>query len=252
MYFLRFPQGDWNTPKHNPRVICWQSEQGPMLPFAKASASKYDSVAINNKYEEPHYVGKKLYYLPFGCYNPPLSDTKQAYDVVVSSNPHYNCLCAGDNKKISVDIMIRPLLGRFITQIYGMWPSEHGWGVVPGVTKIGHFEHWEHVEHLRQGKLYVDCTWNWRHGGYGCKLARALTTGVPVIWHKTVGMELDGLEKGNQLDWSASPEETVTLVDHYLTHDKERIEMGLRGREWFSQNWEYGLNFLKIAKEIDI
>ncbi len=246
---LRYPQENWSVPTNEKNVICWTSEQGPTRSHAIASSRRFPNVAINNKYEERFYPGKKLFYLPFGCYNTEEATQQPIYDVVVSSNPHYACKCEGDLKKISIDTMIIPLLGKFNVKIYGMWPSQHGWSGVPGVSEVGHFDGVSgisHVPFVQQGKLYVDCTWNWRDGGYGCKLARALATGVPVIWHKTLGMELDGFEKGNQLDWSSSPQETITLVDYYLTHDKERIEMGRRGKEWFSNNWEWSLNFNKI------
>jgi hypothetical protein len=244
---FRYPQ-NWELPQDMSKVVCWTSEQGPTRQFAEISARPYQKVAVNNKvdleYYKNTYPNKRIFYLPF-CSRPSYSRKAVSYAIVTSSVPHYVCGCEGGLKRQSFDVMINPLLKLDIAA-YGLAISDHGWFVVPGIEGKykGEFPHWAYKDYLAQGKLYVDTTWNWKDGGFGVKLARALSTGTPILWHQTVGMELEGFEKGNQLDWSSSPEKTLELARSY---DKE---MGRRGYEWFLNNWVWSKNLKRLADEL--
>lgn len=248
---LRYPQG-WAAPQG--KVVCFVSEQGPTRSYAIQSAAPYNNVALNNKEDFKHYPSQKnLLYLPFGCYRLPPREflVPKKYDIISTTCPHYTCRCEGGLKAESVKTMLFPLNNHNLA-VYGMKEGACGWG---GVHELAHaykgdFLSWEYSDYLNQARLYVDCTWNWKDGGYGVKLARALATGIPVIWQYTTGMELDGFEKGNQLDWSNSTEDTIILVDHYLSHPKEAVEMGRRGREWANEKWSWGKNIRRIYNEL--
>jgi len=255
LYVLRYPDG-LSMPESQNKVLCWTSEQGPTRENAETSTRPYRNIGYNNKQELDFYksTGKRLFYLPFCGREIDTNYNNTIYDIVTTPGaPHYNCNCCNGLRRKSVETMILPLVqNNYNIGIYGMAETEHGWNQVPnlGDKYKGGFK-WEDYYKIAQlGKLNVEITWNWSDGGYGCKLGRLLGAGVPIIWHKTIGMELDGFEKGNQIDWSSSPEETIQLVDYYLSHDKERIEMAKRGHEWFKNNWVWAKNLERIANEI--
>ncbi len=248
LYILKYPQSSWSLPDNQQNVVSWQSEQGITLEYAIGSAIQYQNIGVNNtleitRYKET-YNNKHILYMPFGCYNPEISQESKIYDLIVDGRYGRDGGIDFQQRLASVDTMVMPVLDYNIA-LYGV-----GWELLQTNKHKGLFYHWEYPSIYALGKIYLGITWNAPNGGYGIKLARALSTGIPVIWHRTVGMELDGFERGNQLDWSSSPEETRSLVDYYLSHDSERIEMGKRGKEWALNNWQWGSILKRIKLEL--
>lgn len=245
LYLLKYPQRTWSRPSDESKVVCWFSEQGLTLPYAESCTAPYSNMGINNKAElvgfKVKYSNKNVMYMPYGCYLTPDSPVKaKTYDLIADARYPSGRDRESNIRLQSADVMVKPVLDYNIA-LYGV-----GWEYIPNVgdRHKGVFNHWEYPRIYSNAKIYLGVTWNWRHAGFGIKLARSLSTGIPVIWHKTPGMELEGWEKGNQLDWSSSPEETKKLVDYYLSHDQERVEMGLRGQKWALKHWHWG-NILK-------
>lgn len=254
LYVLKYPQTTWSLPATFNRTICWLTEQGITRQYAEGSSSPYPNVGVNNKMDMQYYSnrnpGKKVLYMPFGCYAVPEYFTGKIYDLIADGricNPSVNSPEA-TARRGSTNVMVQPFLGGdYNIALYG-----GGWETDPATAPYhkGMYPHHEYPQILSQAKLYLGFSWNWQHSGFGIKIARALSTGIPMLWHNTPGMELEGWEKGNQLDWSSSAEETKHLVDYYLNHDKERIEMGKRGQEWCMQNWEWSKILERIVNEL--
>lgn len=243
--------------KKTPFVV-WCSEQGPTRNFAFDNASPFPRVAVNNLMDVKYYREKlpdtKIYYLPFGSasymQDELVSHNQYKSDLLADSKCHYTCCEYKAAKKKSCDVMIVPVLDKDIA-LYGAVNPRHGWAGVPGaITKWRGKYFLSDVNKLYSStKLYIGITWNWAYGGYGIKLARCLGIGVPLLWHYTIGMENE-FEKGNQLDWSSTPEETIERVEYYLSHDKDRIEMGRRGKEYADHHLNWGSNLMRLVEEV--
>lgn len=262
LYVLRYPQPSWSLPKDMSKVINWCSELGVTRPSAEGTIGPFDKVAVNNKYELQYYrnkyPGKKFFYLPFGCYVPPLlRDFSKFCEIVVTSRCHYACQHDHPYRRQSIEKMVFPLFNiSDRVDIYG--PAFDvgtlcGWEQVPHLGKMykGSFSHWEFNSVLSVAQLCVGSSWNWSLGGLSLQVPRVMSTGTPLIWPKTLGMELEGLERGNQLDWSDSAEETARIVTYYLRHPVEAHAMGMRGRDWFIQNWEWSKNLKRLVEEVN-
>ncbi len=241
------------------RYVAWTSEQGPTRNLAVAASKLFPHIAVNNLIDLGFYKGtfkdQTIHYLPFGSVvynnNELVFDNNYKSDLIADGVCHYTCGDHESLKQKSVDVMILPILNLDL-KVYGRIPLPCGWQGVPNLAfnKISEYPYHITTRLYSSIKLYLGISWNWNHGGYGMKLARALGTGVPVLWHYTFGMEWD-FQYGNQLAWSSTPEETRELVLYYLSHDKERIEMGQRGRQYADKHLDWGKNLIKLAKEVN-
>jgi hypothetical protein len=219
----------------------------------------FDRVGVNNRLEMTTaypQLGKKLYYLPFGCVPLPPAEPEERFsaELMADSNAHYACGDEDRTKRESVDVMIRPWFGRSRNlALRGGVDEVHGWLGVPGAQPYWRGEYgWRDTPIVyASSKVYLGISWNWRHGGYGVKLARALGFGAATIWHKTVGMELDGLEHGKQLLAASTPEECVEMGEWLLTHDEERTRLAKAGQDWAFKNWSWEENLIRVAKEVN-
>lgn len=258
LIILRYPQSSWALPKSLEKTIAWTSEQGPTKTEARNSVARFNKVAVNNKVDLNEYsatfTNKKIFYLPFGGRQNAYRKNNHYFgiynsDIVCSTNPHYKCNCCNGLKRQSFDIMIRPLLNMKI-DCFGIKNTDHGWDGVPDLNDkyTGWFEHWRYQDFLSMARVYVDTTFNWRDGGYGCKLARALANGIPIVWQRTVGCELDIPDP--VVKWSSSPQETLEIVTYLLDHPKEAEELGDAGYQWFLKNWVWSDNIQRIANEL--
>ncbi len=241
------------------RYVAWSSEQGPTRDFALVASNTFSHIAVNNLVDLSFYKGifkdSTIHYLPFGSVvyddNELIFDDNYKSDLLADGVCHYACGEYRSWKKKSVDVMILPILDLDL-KVYGRMALPCGWRGVPNLpfNRISEYSY-NFINRLYPSvKLYLGISWNWYHGGYGMKLARALGTGVPVLWHYTFAMEQD-FEYDNQLVWSKTPEETRELVLYYLSHDKERIEMGQHGRQYANKHLDWGKNLIKLAKEVN-
>lgn len=250
-------------------VVAWVSEQGPSLPGAVGCLYDGDSkkplfrhVAITTRVEWPAYQEwlpkAQLHYLPFGCSWSPerfeiLHDSYDGVtcDFVADGGCHYACGEYGGWKQISVDTMVVPLLDQRI-DLWGQGPGEHGWLSVPGAEPRyrGMYTADRAAEIYVRSMVYVGISWNWAFGGYGCKLARALASGVPVLWHRTRGMDWDGLLPGVHLMTSGSPEETRCVAAWLLEHPDHARRIGDAGRKFALENWEWSANLRRLVEEV--
>ncbi len=247
-----------------PNLVLWLSEQGPTRDHSFITGIlrlPCINLGVNNLVDVEYFKNKcpdkRVLYLPFGCYSWKDEDlqpnAEYVSDLIADGGAHYACHCCTPSwKRQSVETMVLPVINRNIA-LYGSAGSDniHGWKHMPGGTEKWR-SNWgsgRHAVVYSSAKLYLGINWSWSFGGYGSKLSRALSTGIPVLWHKTVGMEKE-FEKGNQLDWSSTPKETVERVDYYLTHDKERIAMGQRGRQYAQEHLDWGKNLTKLAQKI--
>lgn len=253
---LRYAQADWPLPKNLNRTVYWASEQGPTRDYAVSCAERFDKVAVNNKLDVEYYKtkfpGKRVFYLPFGGRRTVYKrDPEPIYDIICTTTPHYACGCEGELKRQSFDVMIKPLLN-YNVSLWGMEKSVHGWESVPNIGDKykGNFNHWEYQNYLAKSRLYVDTTFNWKNGGFGCKLGRALATGIPIIWQKTLGMELEFGDKEWPIVTSENLESTRFLVTFYLQDSISRKFLSDSGYEWFLKNWVWSDNIKRLAEEV--
>lgn len=252
----------FNSQMGNKPAVAWCSEQGPMRERAAAVCEQFKIIAVNNRIDQEWYMKKfpkkKILYLPSGCCELTRFASRSApiYDLIADGGAHYNCRsqddsACTDNKHISVDTLVMPVINRNIV-FYGSDNTRCGWGGVPGALlkfKGSYFPD-KYPDIYSNAKIYLGISWNWRFGGYGIKLARALSTGIMVIWHSTLGSRLEGLIPGYQLEFSDNPKDTVALVDYYLSHAKVRHELAERGRRWSIENWEWKKNLVRLTEAV--
>lgn len=248
-------------------TLAWMSEQGPTLPAAIACARAFPRVGVNNRYELPAYAaalpGVPLHYLPFGCAawadDERVPDDQWRSQLIADGGCHYQCGEHGGWKRTSVDVVVRPVLDmRYSLGVWGHGPVDHGWLGVPGISRSpavppvyrGAFPAAETSRVYASCALYLGITWNWGLGGMGTKLARALAAGIPVVWHRTVGLEAEGVLPGTHLFVTGSAEETRRLVPWLMEEDDWRRRVGEQGRRWALANWEWGMNLRRIVDEI--
>lgn len=241
----------------NTSIVAWTSEQGPTRESALNAALKWKHVAVNCVEDIDWYKQRlpkaEIHYLPFGCApNGFAKRRKFATDLVADGVCHFACNEYGRFKSHSVATMVMPVLDQDIA-LYG--PENRslcGWMSVPGAARRyrGFYPSDKYHDVYATTKMYIGISHNWFHGGYGTKLSRVLSTGIPVIWHRTKGAIKDGLMEGLQLDFSGSPGETREKVLWYLAHDREREAMGQRGRLWAEERWDWGTNLKRLAREV--
>jgi hypothetical protein len=257
-------------------VIAWCSEMGVSRKDAITAAKPFQCVASSSRYEMPIYreqLNAKILFLPFGC-SPHMAGIRanmECHDVVADGVPHYDCsehteCYDGDWKRQSVDVMVKPLLdldiqlwgaslnGHGIFHEYVAEPTEGpcGWSRVPGAAPHyrGVYPSWDYRHIYDNCRIYTGITWNWKLGGYGAKLVRAMSTGIPVLWHYTVGMEADGLAHGVNLYAPVTADDTRNIVDLLLKDPEARWRVGHAGREFAFDQWDWGKNLLRIIEEL--
>jgi glycosyltransferase involved in cell wall biosynthesis len=266
LYLLRYPTWIGEVPeveeefgrlfKDRP-VVAWMSEQGPTLPSALTAARPFQRIAVNNRYEMPmyrlRYPDARLYYLPFGCTDwwRPAPHVGYNAAFVADGGCHYRCVEHGGWKARSVETMVFPLLDQDLA-LWGHEPEDHGWAGVPGAAGKyrGTYPAADAVSVYASCRVYVGISWNWAHGGYGCKLARALAAGIPVLWHRTLGAELDGLVEGEHWLCSSSPEETRRNALRLLNDEDLARRLGAAGRKFALDEWEWGANLQRLVEEV--
>lgn len=244
-------------------VVAWQTEQGPTQRAALASSLPFHCVAVNNRMDLAAYgvvfPEKKILSLPFGCvrWTPEELIPVERYraDLVADGTPHFACACEGGDKRRSVETMILPVLNKDIA-FYGRLPHldySHDWqGIDWALPHFrGTYRCDEYPQVYSSAKIYLGITFNWRLGGWGVKLPRALSTGIPVIWQHTYGLAAEGLE--NTVHYFA-PETsfgTRVYVEHLLGHEGFRRQIGRKGKQFALEHWEYGANLLRLAEEVN-
>ena len=228
-------------------ILAWSSEQGTTKNDGECLLGGFRNKAVNNAHDAK--AGGYLY-MPFGCaYRGRVEYNRKINDVLVDSmRPHYACRdCAGDVKAKSVETMVLPLIG-FSMSFYGEWGGRHGWSAVPDAVQHyqGTFPPSMLCEICEQHRVYVGISWNWQSAGYGCKLARAMATGIPVVWHRTPHMALDGLIEGENILCSSSPAETRERVLEAMA----KPEIGYEGRQFALENWRWSKLLTRMVNEL--
>jgi len=239
------------------RFMCWQSEQGPTLEWALRASEGFSVVGVNNRMEMPRYKAKfrgaKILYMPAGCVASD-HEVEPKEDLVVDGSAHFACTCsgAGNLKRMSVDTMVSPMIqdGRSLA-IYGFNGKHHGWCDVPGAEPHyrGTYAPADAQRVYARHRVYLGITWNWKHGGFGIKLARAMASGIAVLWHRAPGMAEDGLIEGQHLLLSSSPAETREHVARLLGDEDYRMALGARGRAFALEHWEWSKTLRRVLRE---
>ena len=239
-------------------ALAWMSEQGPTLTHAINSAAWFSRIAVNNRQDFTAYryarPDARLFYLPFGCtaYNDVARDERFAFDMISDGDCHYACSDEGGAKRRSVEQMIVPLLNDPRLALWGIGHCPHGWLGVPGADRRyqGYYFSVSMPRVYASAKLYVGISWNTEFGGYGIKLARVLASGLPVLWPRTAGMQLDGLVPGTHLLTSSSPSETREVVSRALAWIDETHLIGLAGQRFALSEWDWRRNLERLCDEV--
>lgn len=83
------------------------------------------------------------------------------------------------------------------------------------------------------------------------KLAKLLGHGGPaVLWHRTQGMDRDGLVEGEHLVCSGSQEETVALTDKLLSDEPHRKRLARAGWEFARENLEWAVILRRTVEQL--
>ena len=247
--------------RYTPTFV-YQTEQGPTREWGMMYSYGWQHIAVNSMADMVSYrvrfPNAQIHYLPFGTreITPDELVLQPQYvsDIVSDGWAHYACQCYGGWKQRSVDVMVRPLVEMDLA-LYGRIDKKglpHSWAAMPGLSRKyrGEFAHTDYPKVYASAKVYAGASWNWAHGGYGVRLAKVLSTGIPVVWHKTVWAEEDGLHDGEQLMFSSNPEDTKRVVQQPLDNEDERTKLGQRGRIWVREHWDWWTNLKRVANEI--
>ncbi|KKW45218.1 MAG: hypothetical protein UY96_C0029G0002 [Parcubacteria group bacterium GW2011_GWB1_56_8] len=259
----------------NHKVIAWPSEQGPTLLQGIQGCHGFKHIAVNARVEtaayEKAFPESTIHYMPFGCL--PLRDEdlvpdkRFGSDLVSDGRCHFAC-CAeserdaplnkwsclrayGPLKADCIHMMLDPLLDLDIN-FWGSDEEDHGWpGYTAGRHKYrGHFACGDYPAVYSACKVYVGISWNWRHGGYGMKLARPLSCGIPVVWPRTFGMYMDGFVDGANVLASSSAFETRAIVERLLCDVEYRQKIGQAGREYALRELAWNRQFYRLMAEV--
>lgn len=242
-------------------VIAWQTELGPTCHFGVQYSAGFHTIGVNSRYEmqayEKAYPNAKVLYFPFGCCKWDERDLRRYSQytsdrLIADGSCHYACGpngqgCEGGWKHISCDTMIAPVahLGLAVYgNLFNLDPpygdGKHGWEASPWKAMHAGVYDWEDYHKIySSAKVYLGITFNWKLGGFGVKLPRAMSCGIPVLWHKTIGLELDGFRHAEHYLACATPEDTLSYTKAMLSNPDFAQEMGERGKEFVLQNFQY-------------
>ncbi len=241
-------------------LVCWTWEWIPNIVLGDMPRFMWPRFAMANTPDlwrcQAAFPNKEAYFLPFGTYRQPkyLPVPEYTADLVADAQPHYNCGCFKGIKARSAEVMVQPVLGYDIA----LWGSRYGtrtkhdWMDVPKFARKvrGTYPTKHYPSVYQSSKIYLGVTWNWATGGYSTRLARALMSGIMVIWHDTLGFRFDIKSKEKIMEWSDSPGRTRDLVDYYLGHEEERKKVALAGQRWAVETWGWENNLLRLATEV--
>lgn len=250
-------------------VVAWQTELGPTTnPYGFQASERFQLVAANSRYEMKKYKeqfpDKKILYMPFGCVkwhaDEFVENAQYASDLVADGSCHYACNdgkgCEGGWKHVSCDVMIAPVAEKYSFACYGHLPhlhdTKHGWEFTPWASyHRGTYECTDYVQVYSSCKLYLGITFNWQLGGFGVKLPRALSTGIPVLWHKTIGLEEEGLIEGSHYIACEDADATAEWVEFLLKHPNHREILGYQGRMFAEANYQYSDLLTDLVKQVN-
>jgi spore maturation protein CgeB len=238
----------------------WCAEQGHQREWQYKIAENYNIILANNKMDMEWYRVRrpdaKVYYLPFGCvpsfHKPAKKLAKYEADIVCYGNPLYYDY---KSKRQCVDDMIMPLLNHY-KNIYklSIWGTEL-WQGLHQITSAGvyrgKFPYNDIAKVNSSSKIHIGLSSNIYHGGYGSKLARALSCGIFTIWHDTVGINEDFIN-GYHLVTTNSPSRTKLLVKYYLENPDSRKKIAKQGRDHAIKNLDYKVLFKNLFKEMGL
>jgi len=221
-------------------------------------------IAVTNsqdyKRAKMSFPDKQILYLPFGVVDrtpEELAPSGQySTDLLCDAQPHYECAEYNGVKRASVDLMIKPSIALSKDYKLALWGSRYGdttkcdWGSTSDFQPfhMGSFNTKEYPAVYAGGKIYLGVSWNYGTGGFSVRLARALSTGIMVIWHETEGRKEDLPE--DIMMFSISYDHTTNIINHFMKHEEQRVDLGLKGKKWAISNWEWGKQLKRLAKEI--
>lgn len=241
-------------------VVEWTWEWVPNIAMKQMASLQWPRIAVTNKMDfyraKERFPNKQILYLPFGTIPRGFVPAEDKYksDLIADAQPHSACGCYNNIKRLSVDIMVRPLLDLNLA----LWGSryatvtKHDWVWEKEFLKKhkGTYLTKDYYKVYASSKIYLGVTWNAPTGGYSTRLARALSCGIMVIWQKTCGSheDIDTTEK--IFEWSESPEQTRELVNYYLSHENDRKQVAKAGQEWALKKWDWTNALLRLSREV--
>ena len=246
-------------------LVMWTWEWVPNIAMHQMPPlGAWPRIAVTNSQDYERCIAqfprKKVMYFPFGVVDRTELETSFRFlytcDLLCDAQPHYECNEYDRIKRASVDTMIRPALD--LPYHLALWGSRYGdtsqcdWGATPDFKPYheGSFETNNYPHVYGSAHLYLGVTWNWQSGGFSIRLARALGCGVATIWQETAGGRLDIPDESGAVAWSSKPERTKELIDYYMQNPIARRALAARGKAWGVENWEWGKQLKRLAREV--
>jgi hypothetical protein len=238
----------WNSTSALARgdEVVWSSEKCVIL-HSGGTTKGYKGPYRNalNAFQDLDYVKEyESLWLPYcvSKYFEKKSDQKD-YDLLcITTIPRV--ASGGASKKVSTDILLQPLGDRVV--LYGKDRFN-----VPYLNFEESLHPMDIVGKTAKAKLFISPTTIWFDPyAISHKTLSTMGCGVLTMTNKYGAIEeILGKHKETIL-YSATPDETVELVDYYLSHEKEREEIANAGYEFAHSKYNWADHLVRLHDEV--
>lgn len=225
--------------------IYWAIEDPPdyeslSLPYAKNS--RYVFTPCEECIAWYAKQGIKAQLLLFGCqpdfHKPVQPDVNYSHDIIFVGNNYSR----HSSRIIGRDIILKPIIERdYNIKVYGNnWWLNPFYGYTLDEKYYGGYLAYENLSiAYSSSKIVLGMhSVNTSKTMMSMRTFETLGCGAFYLTQWTPAIE-NLFENHKHLVWSKSAEETISLVDYYLVHDKEREEIAKQGQEFVYKNHTY-------------
>jgi hypothetical protein len=193
-----------------------------------------DSVKEHNALWLPYCVSK---------YFEKKSQEKKHKALCISRIP--TAASGGAAKKLSADILLKPLLEHNLIVLYGRDYFGISYLKFQGMLSPHNI-----IEEVASARIFVSPTTIWLDPyALSHKTVSSMGCGTLTMTNKYGAIEeILGKHKETIL-YSNEPEETLELVQYYLDHDTEREELAMAGYNWVHEKYNWGDHLLRLHDE---
>jgi spore maturation protein CgeB len=236
--WLGIPLVVWST--EDP---CWHEEW--CVPYVEALRPDLVATICTEYVAKYHAMGFEAAVLPFGynheLYRPVAPRKEYACDITVVAS-FYTAQFHRMNRKRSIHDLLTPLLDQgYDLRIWGRdWDKAPQYGVpVPKEMWCGTLDHWEAPAVYNSAKIVLGFMNEFDYAtNLTMRICEIMGAGGFLLTSRTSATEAL-FTHGQHLVMSASPAETLALVEHYLGQPEERAQIAAAGERLVRANHTY-------------